>query len=113
MKPLHFILVIGGGTVIRTVIQPCYGLRGNALKPVTQHSAASTCLYQTWPIRQQPQGSLVWVQVKQGCDSLIRLDWTFVIILLFQSDIFYVKRNANVPFMIPSQIFFTRPMIKY
>ena len=48
-------------------------LRGNALQLVMRHLATSTCLNPRWPTSQQPQGSLVWMLVKPGCDSLIRL----------------------------------------
>ena len=57
----------------------------NTLQPVTRHSATRTCLNPRWPTSQQRHGSLVWMLVKQGCDSLIRLVRTSVTVLLFQS----------------------------
>ena len=78
MKSQHSILVIFGGN------RDCHTamLRGNAVKRVTRHYAASTCLYPRWPTSQQHQGSLVWMLVKLGCDSFIRLVRTSVTILI-------------------------------
>ena len=80
MKSPHLILVIGGGNGdCQTAL-----LRGNTLQPVKQHSAASTCLYPRWAIIQQPQGSLVYALVKQGCDSLFCLVRPSVTIVFFR-----------------------------
>ena len=53
---------------------------GNTLQPVTQHSAAGTCLQPRWPTSQQHQGSLVKVLVI--CLLYYR---TSVVNVLFQS----------------------------